>query len=64
MCLTGRGPWTVVLSGPLEVTAMADTATATMGPPTVVIFPAEIDMATAIVALGEQIAAAPPPRTR
>ena len=36
---------------------MADTATATMGPLTVVTFPAEIDMATAD-AIGEQVAAA------
>jgi len=35
---------------------MADTATATMAPLTVVTFPAEIDMATA-GAIGEQIAA-------
>jgi anti-sigma B factor antagonist len=49
------GRQTVVLSGPLEVTAMPDTAT--MGPLAVVTFPAEIDMATA-GALGEQVAAA------
>ena len=36
---------------------MADTATATVGPLTVVTFPAEIDMATA-GAIGEQVAAA------
>jgi anti-anti-sigma factor len=36
---------------------MADTATATLGPLTVVTFPAEIDMATA-GAIGERIAAA------
>src|SRR2546430_981228 len=59
MCHTGRGPGreTVVLSGLLEVIPMADTATATMGPLTVVTFAAEIDMATA-GAIGEQIAAA------
>jgi anti-sigma B factor antagonist len=59
MCLTGRGPGceAVVLSDPLEVTAMADIATATMGPLTVVTFPAEIDMATA-GAVGRQVAAA------
>src|SRR5262245_50038520 len=57
--LTGRGPGrqAVVLSGPLEVTPMADAATATMSPLTVMTFPAEIDMATA-GAIGEQIAAA------
>jgi len=36
---------------------MAETATATMGPLTVVTFPAEIDMAIA-GAIGEQVAAA------
>src|SRR5262252_6932946 len=36
---------------------MADTATATTAPPTVVTLPAEIDMATAD-AIGEQVAAA------
>src|SRR5262249_4934189 len=62
MCHTGRGPGreTLVLSGLLEVTPMADTATATMGPLTVVTFAAGIDMATA-GAIGEQAAAAPAP---
>ena len=44
-------------SGQLEVTPMADTATATIATLTVVTFPAEIDMATA-GALGERVAAA------
>jgi anti-sigma B factor antagonist len=43
--------------GPLEVIPMADIATVTTAPLTVVTLPAEIDMATAH-AIGEQVAAA------